>query len=119
MFVLRLNGAPVAVMYGFLFGGKFYFFQHGFDAQYQQHSVGLVLMALSIRAGIDEDAAEFDMLWGTEGYKSLWASDTRELRNIRLFPPTLDGRVQRGLFRARRRLGPFARRVQAVLKHGS
>ena len=119
MYVLRLNGAPVAVMYGFLFAGKFYFFQHGFDDQYQQHSVGLVLMALSIRASIAEGAAEFDMLWGTEGYKSLWTSDTRELRNIRLFPRTFDGLVQRGLFRARRRLGPLARRVRGLMNHGS
>jgi CelD/BcsL family acetyltransferase involved in cellulose biosynthesis len=117
MFVLRLNGAPVAVMYGFLYGGCFYFFQHGFDDQYQQHSVGLVLMALSIRAAIEERAAEFDMLWGTEGYKSLWASDTRELRNIRVFPPTAGGLVQRALFHARRTAAPLARRVRAVVKH--
>ena len=77
MYVLRLNGAPVAVMYGFLYNGTFSFYQHGFDDQYQQHSIGLVLMALSIRAAIEEGAGEFDMLWGLEPYKFLWAHDTR------------------------------------------
>src|SRR5205823_7371417 len=72
MYVLRLNGAPAAVMYGFLYDHTFYFYQHGFDEQYQQHSIGLVLMALSIRAAIDEGAGEFDMLWGVEPYKFLW-----------------------------------------------
>jgi CelD/BcsL family acetyltransferase involved in cellulose biosynthesis len=107
MFILRLDGAPAAVMYGFLYNRTFYFYQHGFDDRYRQYSIGLVLMAMSIRAAIDEGAAEFDMLWGTEPYKFLWARKTRELRNIHLFPPHLAGRLHRGLFHARRRLSAF------------
>jgi CelD/BcsL family acetyltransferase involved in cellulose biosynthesis len=107
MFVLRLNGAPAAVMYGFLYNRTFYFYQHGFDDSYQQHGIGLVLMALTIRTAIEEGAAEFDMLWGTEPYKFLWARDVRELRNLHLFPPHLGGQLHRGLFHARRRLSAF------------
>lgn len=107
MFTLRLNDVPVAVMYGFLFDRTFYFYQHGFDDSYQQYSIGLVLMALSIRAAIEEGARAFDMLWGTEPYKFLWARDVRELRNIHLFPPHLGGQLLRGLFHARRRLSAF------------
>ncbi|HYS26972.1 MAG TPA: GNAT family N-acetyltransferase [Vicinamibacterales bacterium] len=102
MFVLRLDGAPAAVMYGFLYDGTFYFYQHGFDEQFQQHSIGLVLMALSIRAAIDEGAGEFDMLWGVEPYKFLWARQTRELRTLLLFPPRIGGQIHRGLYHARR-----------------
>jgi len=102
MFVLRLDGAAAAVMYGFLYDGTFYFYQHGFDEQFQQHSIGLVLMALSIRAAIDEGAGEFDMLWGVEPYKFLWARQTRELRTLLLFPPRIGGQIHRGLFHARR-----------------
>ncbi|HKC56123.1 MAG TPA: GNAT family N-acetyltransferase [Vicinamibacterales bacterium] len=102
MFVLRLDGAPAAVMYGFLYDGTFYFYQHGFDEQFQQHSIGLVLMGLSIRAAIDEGAGEFDMLWGVEPYKFLWARQTRELRTMLLFPPRIGGQIHRGLFHARR-----------------
>jgi CelD/BcsL family acetyltransferase involved in cellulose biosynthesis len=104
MYILRLDGVPAAVMYGFLYNRTFYFYQHGFDDRYQQYSIGLVLMALSIRAAINEGAAEFDMLWGTEPYKFLWARTTRELRNLHLFPPHLAGQLHRGLFLARRRL---------------
>jgi CelD/BcsL family acetyltransferase involved in cellulose biosynthesis len=107
MFVLRLNGALAAVMYGVLYNGTFYFYQHGFDDSYQQHSIGLVLMALSIRTAIEQGAAEFDMLWGTEPYKFLWARHVRELRNLYLFPPHLGGQLHRGLFHARRRLSAF------------
>lgn len=102
MFVLRLDGAAAAVMYGFLYDGTFYFYQHGFDEQFQQHSIGLVLMALSIRAAIDEGAGEFDMLWGVEPYKFLWARQTRELRTLLLFPPRIGGQIHRGLYHARR-----------------
>jgi len=107
MFILRVNGAPAAVMYGFLYNRTFYFYQHGFDHSYQQHSIGLVLMGLSIRAAIEEGATEFDMLWGTEPYKFLWARHVRELRNLHLFPPHLGGQLHRGLFYARRRLSAF------------
>src|SRR5207244_11533028 len=115
MYVLRLNGAPAAVMYGFLYDHTFYFYQHGFDEQYQQHSIGLVLMALSIRAAIDEGAGEFDMLWGVEPYKFLWARDTRELRNMHLFPANIGGRIHRHLFHARRRVAAVIRRGRADL----
>jgi len=102
MFVLRLDGAIAAVMYGFLYDGTFSFYQHGFDEQFQQHSIGLVLMALSIRAAIDEGAGEFDMLWGVEPYKFLWARQARELRTVLLFPPRIGGQIHRGLYHARR-----------------
>src|SRR4029079_10597429 len=108
--VLRLNGEAAAVMYGFFYNDTFAFYQHGFDDRYQQHSIGLVLMGLTIRAAIDEGAAEFDMLWGVEPYKFLWARDRRELRNMHLFPASIRGNVHRHLFAARRRVAGFIRR---------
>jgi CelD/BcsL family acetyltransferase involved in cellulose biosynthesis len=116
LFVLRVNDAVAAVMYGFMYNGRFYFYQHGFDDQYQQHSIGLVVMGLSIRAAIDEGADEFDMLWGVEPYKSLWARETRDLRKIQLFPPHLGGRIHRGTSRARRSLGTLARHVRTITR---
>jgi CelD/BcsL family acetyltransferase involved in cellulose biosynthesis len=116
LFVLRVDAALVAVMYGFMYNGRFYFYQHGFDEQYQQHSIGLVVMGLSIRAAIDEGADEFDMLWGVEPYKWLWARETRELRKIHLFPPHVGGRIHLGASRARRSLGTLARRMRTITR---
>jgi CelD/BcsL family acetyltransferase involved in cellulose biosynthesis len=118
MYVLRLNGETVAVMYGFLYDGTFYFYQHGFDEQYQQHSIGLVLMALSIRSAIEEGAGEFDLLWGVEPYKFLWARETRELRNVHLFPGHVAGSLHRHLFHARRRVAGIIRRAGLVRPAG-
>ncbi|HEY6362988.1 MAG TPA: GNAT family N-acetyltransferase [Vicinamibacterales bacterium] len=111
MYVLRLNDAPAAVMYGFDYRQRFYFYQHGFDDQYKAHSVGLALMALSIQAALEGGAEEFDMLWGVEPYKRLWAHDARQLRQIHLFPAHLGGTIHRHAIQARWHLGRLARRV--------
>lgn len=111
LYVLRLDGVAAAVMYGFACDRRFYFYQHGFDEQYQQHSAGLALMALTIRAAIDEGLEEFDFLWGEEAYKSLWSHDARQLRRIQLFPAGLGGRAHHQASLATRRLRSLARRV--------
>jgi CelD/BcsL family acetyltransferase involved in cellulose biosynthesis len=117
MYVLRLNGEIAAVMYGFFYNRQFYFYQHGFDDRYSRHSIGLVLIALTLRAAIDEGAEAFDLLWGTEGYKSLWARDARTLRRVHLFPPHAGGWIHRRAVEARRRLGRLARRVLTLGEH--
>ena len=117
MYTLRLDGTTVAVMYGFRHNGRFYFYQHGFGSDGRQHSVGLVLMALTIRAAIDEGTQAFDLLWGSESYKALWASESRPLHRIDLFPPHVGGQLHRGFVEARRRLAPLARRVLSPGDH--
>ena len=92
MYSLSLNDTLAAAMYGFAGKGRFYFYQHGFDAAYGGYSVGLVLMGLTIRAAIGDHMREFDMLYGHEAYKKLWASQHRPLGRLMLFPPRLAGR---------------------------
>jgi CelD/BcsL family acetyltransferase involved in cellulose biosynthesis len=111
LYALRLDGATAAVMYGFQYGGRFYFYQHGFDDGFRDYSVGLVLMGLSIRAALEEGAREFDMLWGVEPYKFLWARQSVSLQRIDLFPPHLGGVLHRSAVGARRHVRRLARRV--------
>jgi CelD/BcsL family acetyltransferase involved in cellulose biosynthesis len=113
-YVLRLDGAPAAAMYGFARGGRFYFYQHGFDARFEPFSVGLVLMGLTIQAAIADGAAEFDMLFGTEAYKALWARDTRPLLQYQLFPPHIGGRVHQRASEAERTMRTVARRLLTI-----
>ena len=111
LYVLTLNGATAAVQYLLGYKGRFYFYQHGYDSQYGNQSVGLVSFALAIRAAIEEGASEFDMLWGDESYKQLWAHDSRTLLRIDLFPPGLGGRVQRRTLEVNRAIRSLARRL--------
>jgi CelD/BcsL family acetyltransferase involved in cellulose biosynthesis len=116
MYVLRLNEAPAAVMYSLSYAGGFFFYQHGFDDRYERHSIGLVLMAHTIRAALEEGAQTFDMLWGTESYKWLWARQANELQQIHLFPGDVGGRIQHGAVIARRGV---ARAVRRAFNQGS
>ena len=87
LYVLRLDGKPAACLYGFLYRRTFYFYQSGFDATYNKHSVGLVSMGLAIQCAIEEGAEEFDLLHGNEVYKSHWSSDSRALGRLEVYPP--------------------------------
>jgi CelD/BcsL family acetyltransferase involved in cellulose biosynthesis len=111
MYVLRVDGAPASVMYGFGYDGQFYFYQHGFDDRYRRNSIGLALMALTVRAAIDEGMHTFDMLWGAEPYKWLWATGDRRLHQIHVFPALFRGWLSRRAVEVRRRLVPLTRRV--------
>jgi CelD/BcsL family acetyltransferase involved in cellulose biosynthesis len=111
--VLRLNGKPAGCLYGFLYGGKFYYYQSGFDPAYEKYSPGMIVFGLSIQAAIEEGAYEFDLLHGDESYKSRWTGLRRDLTRVELFPPGLAGRlfqVSVGLIRKHRRVVPSVQR---------
>ncbi|HEY7333392.1 MAG TPA: GNAT family N-acetyltransferase [Bryobacteraceae bacterium] len=91
LYTLRLNEAPVASIYGFLYRGKFYFYQSGFDPVFDKYSVGLVAMGLAIQAAIQEGAEEYDLLHGDEAYKRHWAREIRPLSRLELYPPVFGG----------------------------
>jgi CelD/BcsL family acetyltransferase involved in cellulose biosynthesis len=114
MYVLHLEDAPAAVMYGFASNRRFYFYQHGFDDRYRPHSIGLVLMGLSIRTAIDDGELEFDMLYGDEPYKSLWASERRSLSQLHLFPSRVSGSLHHRFVEAERRLRTVVSRLRST-----
>jgi CelD/BcsL family acetyltransferase involved in cellulose biosynthesis len=111
LFMLHLNDDLVGVMYGMSFKGRFYFYQHGYDPQFQSHGVGRAVLDMSIRAAIDEGLAEFDLLYGGEAYKSAWTNEKRPLTRIDVFPAHLGGRVHQRASETERTLRAFARRV--------
>jgi CelD/BcsL family acetyltransferase involved in cellulose biosynthesis len=111
LYELRLNDEIAAATYCFSYNGRCYFYQGAFDDRYQQHSVGLVAMGLTIKAAIEEGAREFDMLFGVESYKWLWARHARPLHRIDLFPSDLAGRVHHGAVRANRSARTLVRRI--------
>lgn len=111
LFVLRLDDTPAAAMYCFAYSGRYYFYQAAFDERFRQYSAGLVMLALTIRAAIDEGALEFDLLYGTEPYKALWARDQRLLGRIDLFPAHLGGRIHQRTVEANRAMRALARRI--------
>lgn len=119
LFTLRLDGEPIASVYGFRYRDTFYFYQSGFDPTYARQSVGLVALGLTIKAAVEERAQEYDFLHGDEEYKFRWAHRTRELRRLELYPPHLRGWLYRRAIQASRGARRVARRVlPQTLVHG-
>ena len=79
---LELDGEPVAALLGWRLGPRYAYFQSGFDPSWARHSVGTVLVAMTIRSAIEEGAGEFDMLLGTEAYKRRFAEASRPVETV-------------------------------------
>lgn len=111
LYVLRLNDQPAACLYGFLYRETFYFYQSSFDAAYTQSSVGLISMGLAIRGAIDEGAEGYDLLHGSEAYKSHWSRDSRDLVRLEAFPPGVMGEFSRRCLEVGRVSRALTRRI--------
>ncbi|MDP2140731.1 MAG: GNAT family N-acetyltransferase [Gammaproteobacteria bacterium] len=91
LYILRLDDAPAAAVYGFYYMNTFYYYQAGFDPQFSQYSVGQLSVGLTIEQAIAEGATEYDLLHGEEEYKYEWANNERELVCLSIYPPNLQG----------------------------
>jgi CelD/BcsL family acetyltransferase involved in cellulose biosynthesis len=111
LFLLSLDGASAASLYGFRYGRTFYYYQSGFDPAYASEGVGTLAMGLSIRSATEEGVDEFDLLHGDEPYKRLWARGTRDLGRLVLYPPHARGFVYRGSWELSRVSRRMVRRV--------
>jgi CelD/BcsL family acetyltransferase involved in cellulose biosynthesis len=115
MRILSVDDQAVAAIYGMRYGSTFYFYQSGFDPAWAKHSVGLVMMGLSIKAALEEGASEYDLLHGDEEYKFHWARSQYELGRLELYPPHRRVRLYRRAIDLNRAARRMARRV---LKQG-
>lgn len=75
---LKINDKPVAVLFDFVYSGKEYYFQSGFNPKWSKFSVGTVLIGLCIKDAISNGLKEFDFLRGRELYKYNWADKERK-----------------------------------------
>jgi len=95
LFILRLDGEPVASTYSFRYGKTFYYYQAGYDPKHAEHSVGLATLALAVQHAIEDGVTCYDMLHGNQGYKDLWTDAGRTVSRIRCYPPNAGGAIYR------------------------
>lgn len=74
LWFLELDDRPVAAWYGFRFAGVESFYQAGRDPQWADASVGLVLLAHTIREALNDGLSEYRFLRGGEDYKYRFTS---------------------------------------------
>jgi CelD/BcsL family acetyltransferase involved in cellulose biosynthesis len=82
LWFLEVGGTPVAAWYGWSIGGRYLYYQAGFDPAWADFSPGLVLLAHTIEAAFDEGASEYDMLLGDEAFKARFATVSRARRTL-------------------------------------
>lgn len=84
--VMEVDGVPIAALYGWLLGGRWSYYQAGFDPAWSRHSPGFLLLAETIREAIEDGASEYDMLLGDEAFKRRFATSSRRVRTVVLAP---------------------------------
>ena len=82
---MEVDEVPVAALYGWLIGGRWSYYQAGFDPAWSRQSPGFLLLAGTIR-GDRGRGLEYDMLRGDEAFKRRFATPSRAVRSILLAP---------------------------------
>jgi CelD/BcsL family acetyltransferase involved in cellulose biosynthesis len=74
---MSIDGAALAVCYGFAAKGSAYAYLSGFDPAHSQLSPGMLIISYAVEQACIEGAARFDFLRGSEGYKYSWGAVDR------------------------------------------
>jgi CelD/BcsL family acetyltransferase involved in cellulose biosynthesis len=81
---LWVEGKCRASIYGLDNGHTYYFFLSGYDLDWSSHSVGLVLLGLSLENASARGIKIYDFLRGAELYKFDWANDSQMTMGVRV-----------------------------------
>jgi CelD/BcsL family acetyltransferase involved in cellulose biosynthesis len=82
LWLVELDGRPAAAWYGFRMSGREWYYQLGWDPALARESIGLALVAYSIRAAMEDGMTEYRFLRGDEPYKARFGA--RETRLVTL-----------------------------------
>jgi CelD/BcsL family acetyltransferase involved in cellulose biosynthesis len=92
LWLAEAEGRAVAAWYGFRFGGADWYYQFGRDPEWDRLSVGLVLLAHTLREAMTDGVAEYRMLRGSEPYKERFATRDPGIETVAV-PAGLGGRA--------------------------
>jgi CelD/BcsL family acetyltransferase involved in cellulose biosynthesis len=120
LWLLEVDGEAIAAWYGWRLGGRYAYYNSGFDPERSPLRPGLVLLAGVIRSAIEEGADEFDFLLGDESYKFRFAEDSRTVHNVSIarswHPALVLTGAEAGMRNLGRRLPERVRRAGAVTR---
>jgi len=94
---LWAEGECRAAVYGLDDGRAFYYYNSGYDLEWANKSVGLVLIGLSVKNAIERGNRVYDFLRGDETYKFDWANDKSELVTVSLSRNTIPALAYDGI----------------------
>jgi CelD/BcsL family acetyltransferase involved in cellulose biosynthesis len=115
LWVAEIEGRPAAVWYGFRFGGADWYYQFGRDPAWDRASIGLVLLAHTVREAAQDGQRQYRLLRGDEPYKDRFATGDPGLETVAVARGAR-GRVAVGAAAAGLALpGPLRRRVTGAV----
>jgi CelD/BcsL family acetyltransferase involved in cellulose biosynthesis len=82
LWMAELDGRPAAAWYGFRFGGADWYYQLGRDPSWDRASLGLVLLAHTVREAMADGQREYKLLRGAESYKDRFATGDPGLSTV-------------------------------------
>ncbi len=86
LYTMWLGEKAVASVYGIVHGDTFSYYQAGYDPEFRDKSVGLVLVGATFEDALKRGLREYDFLRGPETYKSDWVAKTRTTVAVRVVP---------------------------------
>ena len=98
---LKSKNTVIAAFYGFAIGNRVFYYQMGFDPEWERYSPGMVLMYEVIKEAFSKHYKEFDFLRGGETYKSLWTQSQRPLVSVDMYNNTLRGGFLKAVSRSK------------------
>ena len=108
LWLLELDGRPLAAWYGFRYANAEWYYQSGRSLDAAAENVGFVLLAHTIREAINDGCSEYRMLRGGEAYKARFADCDAGLETV-VVPLTFRGRRALAVNRMR---GPAGRALR-------
>lgn len=78
IYTSEIKNRIIAAVYCFVYRNKTYFYQHGFDTEWQKYSPGKLTLNYAIEESFHNQNIEFDFLRGEESYKYDWANHEHE-----------------------------------------
>ena len=87
---LRAGAMTIGYHYAFLFGGRSYFYQCGYDYELGEKTApGIIVHTFAIRHAAQTDLTEYDFLAGDVEYKRRFATGSREMHWMSWQAPSL------------------------------
>ncbi len=110
---LEVEGKMIAVLYGFFYQERFFYYQIAHDPLFHRQSPGTVLLYKVIEECCNCGIKEFNFLQGDEGYKWQWTKESRRLDSVTIYNQTLAGT----LVRQKEKAFSMARKIASALKN--
>lgn len=87
LYILCLNDAPLAALYGFHEKETYFYYMQGFDPGHAKLSPGVMVIGGMVEDVLQRGARAVDFLRGRETYKYWWGAKDRETFRRTLNPP--------------------------------